>query len=142
MRTDRGTGIDQCNCNALRKAARRVTHYYDTCLAPSGLRVTQFAILALLHERKNLSVGDLADALDLDRTTAGKNLRPLERAGLIQVAVDEMDARSRRVDLTQKGATALAAATPLWQAAQMHFERKIGPSAAADLRRTLAGIVI
>src|SRR5215467_3211224 len=35
-----------CHCLAMRQAARRVTHFYDGVLAPTGLRTTQFSILA------------------------------------------------------------------------------------------------
>ena len=40
-----------CNCQALRQAARRLTQFYDHALAPAGLRVTQFPILAWLAGR-------------------------------------------------------------------------------------------
>ena len=35
-----------CNCPALRQAARHVTQFYDQYLVPTGLRTTQFSILA------------------------------------------------------------------------------------------------
>jgi len=37
-----------CNCAALRQAARHVTRFYDEALAPTGLGVNQFSILARL----------------------------------------------------------------------------------------------
>jgi hypothetical protein len=39
-----------CNSTALRKAARRVTRFYDACMSESGLRATQYTILALLAD--------------------------------------------------------------------------------------------
>jgi len=36
----------RCNCTALRKASRRISQLYDAALAPSGLKITQRAILA------------------------------------------------------------------------------------------------
>ena len=38
------TPSPECNCLALRQAARHVTQFYDQCLAPSGLRTTQLSI--------------------------------------------------------------------------------------------------
>lgn len=134
------SGIDQCNCNALRSAARRVTNFYDRCLETSGLRVTQYVILALLIERPGLSVNELAEALELDRTTAGKNLRPLERDGLVGIVADEADGRSKRVELTNSGRAAFEIAMPLWQSAQAALESKIGIEETSGLRRTLASI--
>lgn len=132
--------ISQCNCNALRGAARRVTNFYDHCLETSGLRVTQYIILALLVERPGLSVNELAEALEIDRTTAGKNLRPLERDGLVRVVADETDGRSRRVELTGSGRAAFEIAMPLWQSAQAALESRIGAEVANGLRNTLAAI--
>ena len=37
-----------CNCAALRQAARRVTKLYDDALAPIGVGLNQFSILARL----------------------------------------------------------------------------------------------
>jgi hypothetical protein len=38
-------GIDQCNCFAMRKAARQISRFYDAHLESSGLRITQFLTL-------------------------------------------------------------------------------------------------
>ena len=39
----------ECSCFAARRAARTVTQHYERHLKPSGLRVTQFTLLALLE---------------------------------------------------------------------------------------------
>jgi hypothetical protein len=41
-----------CNCGALRQAARRVTRLYDDALAPAGLGVNQFSVIALTQAGK------------------------------------------------------------------------------------------
>ena len=91
------TGVD-CSCSALRMAARRLSQAYDAALAPEGLTVSQFALLSTLaNQAKGVApptVCALADALALDRTTLGHNLRPLERDGF--VLVDPDTARSPR----------------------------------------------
>ncbi len=130
-------GVRDCNCVALRRAARRITNFYDSQLAPSGLRATQFSILALVHELEQAPVNSVAEKLDLDRTTAGKNLRPLEKAGLIHVAPSKSDARQRLISLTKAGQAALKQALPLWRRAQARFEAANGPGKAAQLRAVL-----
>src|ERR1700759_4208485 len=105
-----GIGMENpvaCNCMALRKAARRISNFYDGELAPSGLRATQFSILLFLQRAGEASVNALAERLALDRTTAGKNLRPLEQAGFIAVAPSRQDRRRRVVRLTTAGASIL-----------------------------------
>jgi len=43
------SGPDDCNCLAVRQAARHIAQFYDQLLTPSGLRTTQFSILAKLR---------------------------------------------------------------------------------------------
>lgn len=129
--------LEDCNCMALRRAARRVSNFYDAALAPSGVRATQYSILALLSEAGALSINDLASRLDLDRTTTGKNLRPLATARLVKIARSSADGRSRVVALTERGAATLRRARPLWREAQEQFERANGKGLARDLRGTL-----
>jgi DNA-binding MarR family transcriptional regulator len=135
--TGRRLGIEQCNCAMLRRASRRISQFYDSKLAPTGLRVTQYTILALLRELRELSVNEMAKHLVLDRTTTGKNLRPLERAGFVRVAPSAADARSRKITLTAEGLAALKAAAPRWREAQRQFEESNGQEAVAALRATL-----
>jgi DNA-binding MarR family transcriptional regulator len=126
--------VDECNCNALRKAARRVSQFYDSRLRPSGLRISQFTILVLLWESQRLSVKELASRLALDRTTTGKNLQPLERDGLVLVSPSPVDRRSREARLTPKGEQALKTAAPLWRQAQKEFAELNGWDASERMR--------
>jgi len=133
-------GIRDCNCACLRKAARRLTSFYDSQLAPSGLRATQFAILAFVNEVEEVSVNAIAERLGLDRTTAGKNLRPLEQAGFVEVTSAKHDGRQRAIRVTKAGHAALKVAVPLWRRAQERFETVNGPERAAALRDTLKSL--
>lgn len=131
-------GIAVCSCTALRRAARRVTQFYDDKLAPSGLRVTQYAILALLHEAGCLSVTEIGQGLELDRTSTTKNLGPLQRAGLVQIGQADGDRRRRAITLTRQGRSALVGALPLWRQAQSDLESANGIGFMHELRNTLA----
>ena len=126
-----------CNGTALRKATRRVSQLYDTVLAPSGLRSTQFAMLAQVHRAGQPSMTELASALVLDRSALNHNLKPLERDGLVRVSVDPRDRRSRTVALTDAGRACLKDAFDLWKKAQKIFEGAYGSDNAAELRRAL-----
>src|SRR5258708_13267750 len=76
-----------CNCGALRQAARRVTRLYDDALAPAGLGVNQFSILARLNLVGPTTIQDLARLLFTDRSTLGHLLRPLENRTLVPPAL-------------------------------------------------------
>ncbi len=126
-----------CNCQVLRQAARRATALYDAAMAPHGLRISQFAVLSRLRRAGALSVQALAAELVLDRTTLGRNLRPLERDGLIASVADPGDRRVRRLALTAKGDALVAAALPAWRGAQLQFEQGFGVAESAALRASL-----
>ena len=89
--------VSPCNATALRKASRRVTQLYDAALEPTGLRSTQFAILVELANWSTdpPTLAELADALAIDRSSLGHNLRPLEREGLIVLREGAEDRRRR-----------------------------------------------
>src|SRR5215468_5173135 len=92
-----------CNCLALRQAARHVTQFYDQVLVPSGLRTTQFSVLARLRHLGPMTINNLAKDLVLDRTTLGRNILPLQRDGLIAAVRDSTDHRSKELHLTEAG---------------------------------------
>jgi DNA-binding MarR family transcriptional regulator len=129
-----------CNCGALRQAARRVTKLYDDALAPVGLGVNQFSILARLNRVGPITIRELAQLLVMDRSTLGHLLRPLDKRGFVQLEVSERDRRSRMVKLTQAGKAAVAKARPRWATAQRRFESTFGTEAAVDLRTVLKEI--
>ena len=133
-------GPEKCNCMVLRRASRRISHFYDSKLAPTGLRTTQFAILALLDEQGGISVNGLAELLDLDRTTMGKNLRPLERLKYVKIVRSPTDGRSRTITLTNAGGVILKAARRLWRRAQADFEEANGSTMVGALRATLTNL--
>src|SRR6059036_3683499 len=119
------TGLSRCVCNTLRMVTRAVTQLYDNALRPSGLRVTQFSILATIAGKDQANLKQLEDALAIDQTTLTRSLNLLERDGLIERAW-HADARIRAMKLTSKGRRALAAARPLWARAQDKVLRELG----------------
>ena len=130
-----------CNCLALRQAARHVTQFYDHFLAPSGLRTTQYSILARLQRKGAMTINALAAELVMDRTTLGRNILPLERDGLIKIQPSATDGRAKELNLTKAGGERLHAARKGWVAAQARFESTYGAKRAAELRAMLRALV-
>lgn len=131
-----------CNCGVIRKASRRVSQMYDAALAPAGLKSTQFGILSAIGQRAHdpPTMRELADIMVMDRSTLGQNLRPLERNRLVAWLPSEVDRRNKLVILTAEGRARFMQARPLWRAAQERFERAVGTTEAARLRRSLLGV--
>ena len=76
--------LSPCVCNTLRMVSRVVTQLYDDCLRPSGLRVTQFSILATVARLGEASLKQLEHELAIDQTTLTRSLTLLERAGVLE----------------------------------------------------------
>jgi len=130
-----------CNCLALRQAARHVTQFYDQFLASSGLRATQYSIVARLQRKGPMTINALAAELVMDRTTLGRNILPLQRDGLIAVGPGKSDRRSKELRLTASGLARFRAGLKAWQEAQMRFEAAFGAKRANDLRALLQQVV-
>jgi DNA-binding MarR family transcriptional regulator len=130
-----------CNCLAVRQAARHVTQFYDHVLAPSGVRATQFAILAKIKWRGSMTINALAAELVMDRTTLGRNILPLERDGLIAIRQSDDDRRNKEMHLTEAGSERLRRALKLWTAAQTRFDGAFGAKQATALRTLLRAVV-
>jgi DNA-binding MarR family transcriptional regulator len=131
---------DTCLCLHIQRAARAVGRRYDDALRPMQLTNGQFSLLMSLNHAEAPSIGSVAALLAMDRTTLTANLKPLERRGLVTVAVDADDRRSRLMSLTPAGQALLAAAIPLWKRAQTMNERLVSPSGCDRLRADLRAL--
>jgi len=119
---------------------RAVTQLYDDVLRPSGLRVTQFSILATIARMGEANLKQLEDTLAIDQTTLTRSLNLLERAGVIERA-SHPDGRIKAMRPTSKGRRALEVARPLWARAQDKVLRELGTKAWADARRRLTHLL-
>ena len=132
---------EDCNCFVVRSAARHVTQLYDQFLAPVGLHVTQFSILAKLKRLGPTTINALAKEMVMDRTTLGRNVQPLERDGLIKIEASATDGRAKQLHLTKAGEKRLLAGREAWERAQARFDARFGAKRAADFRAMLRAVV-
>lgn len=126
----------QCLCTNLRRAARGVSRYYDGALDGFGINVAQYSLLNNLLRLDQPSISSLAEAMGLDRSTLGRNVRVLEAAGLVRLLEGD-DQRNRLVQLTEAGHERLAAALPAWEVAQQRLIDRLG----AQKRETLLALL-
>jgi DNA-binding MarR family transcriptional regulator len=134
--------FQDCNCLAIRQAARHVTQFYDQLFAPVGLRATQYAILSRLKRGGPMTINGLAAVLVMDRTTLGRNILPLQRDGLIEVVSSPADRRRRELRLTAKGTEKQRQGSECWAVAQERFDEVFGSDRAAALRGLLREVVV
>ncbi|MFJ4373684.1 MarR family winged helix-turn-helix transcriptional regulator [Pseudomonas japonica] len=125
-----------CICTHLRRAAREVSRHYDEALEGSGINVAQFSLLRHLQRLDRPSISILAEAMGLDRSTLGRNLKVLEADGLVALIEGE-DLRNRVVLLTAEGAERVRSAEPAWEKAQASLVESLGEAQRDELVRLL-----
>ncbi|MEN0108982.1 MAG: MarR family winged helix-turn-helix transcriptional regulator [Pseudomonas sp.] len=121
-----------CLCTKLRRAARSVSRIYDDALLEAGLNVAQYSLLSHLQRLEQPSISTLAEAMGLDRSTLGRNLKVLEGEGLVQLG-EGSDLRARQVLLTAAGLARFQRGAEAWQQAQAQLALYLG----ADKREAL-----
>ena len=111
------TSVENCTCFNIRRVARAITQFFDAGVRQFGIRPTQTPILGALHAKSGWGMAELSDWLGMERTTLLRNLRPLQRDGLVRA---KGSGRGGHVELeiTDKGRRALANVLPAWRAAQ------------------------
>jgi DNA-binding MarR family transcriptional regulator len=131
---------DTCLCLHLQRAARAVARRFDAALRPLDLTNGQFSLLMSLNRPEPPTMGSVSSLLAMDRTTLTAALKPLERRGLLRVAVDETDKRSRRLILAPAGRSLLAAAMPIWRRTHAELDRLLARSSPDRLRADLVAL--
>ncbi|HUB44778.1 MAG TPA: MarR family winged helix-turn-helix transcriptional regulator [Acetobacteraceae bacterium] len=133
LRADLRAAVENCAAWSSRLAARRITQFLDRAMAESPLGVAQLGLLAQIAVATDDTLGGLARRTGLDQSTLSRNLRTLQSAGLVEIAVVESDLRRRTVWLTESGLRRLEAALPAWRAAQAKLAARVPPALAHRL---------
>lgn len=120
----------QCHCTTIRRATNAMTDYYNGALQGLGLTASQYSLLKNLYRLETASTSDLAEYVNLDRSTLVRNLKPLQQRGLI-VDLAKPNTRNHKFALTDEGLTLLKKAEPLWQQAQAEIRAYLGEENAA-----------
>ncbi len=121
---DLAARIRECACLRVRTAARSVTRLYDDALRPVGLRGTQLSVLVAVASSEAVSIASLSRLLGMDRSTLTRNLRPLEKKGVVALG-PEGHHRSRTLSVTTKGLQLLQKALPLWEKTQAKLRKEL-----------------
>jgi DNA-binding MarR family transcriptional regulator len=131
---------DCCLCLHVQRAARALARRFDEELRPLGLTNGQFSLMMSLNRPEPPAMAAVAALLAMDRTTVTAALKPLERRGLIKVAPDRADRRSRRLTLTPQGKALLATAVPVWQKTHQDLELQFEDGDVDRLRGSLRAL--
>jgi DNA-binding MarR family transcriptional regulator len=104
-----------CVCMRVQRAGRALGRFYDEAFRPLNLTNWQFSLLTAVGGSGAATVTELAALLGTDRTTMTRNLRVLERRGLLTMGPDDRDGRIRRAFLTSEGHGLFLKALDRWR---------------------------
>lgn len=119
-------------CFPLYACSKEVIRRYKPYLDPLGLTYTQYIVLLVLWERREITVKALGESLYLDSGTLTPVLKKLESKGYIRRSRSQSDERSVVITLTEQGLSLREAAReiplqmgqcvglPLEDAAELH----------------------
>lgn len=129
-----------CVCMRVQRAGRAIGRRFDQAFRDLKLNNWQFTLLMWLASTEAPSVNDMATQMAMDRTTMTRNLRVLERRGLLAIQPDTRDGRVKRVALTDPGRSLLAQAAQRWRATNEAVKRDIPAAALPGMWEALDAI--
>ena len=121
-----------CVCFNVRRFARAITQFFDAEMRRQGVRSTQGSVLAALQATGTSSMAELSEILGMERTTLLRNLRPLQRDGLVVVDGGGHGCPVE-LSLTAKGRKQLEKLAPAWEAVQRTAVEVLGEKRWSEL---------
>jgi len=125
-----------CTNLKLRQLSRVVTRHYDSFVAATGLKNTQYSLLSHVVLLGPIRPSDLAQRMRLDASTLTRNLQPLIAQGWLRQGPGD-DARSRLVEASEAGRAKRAEAQRAWKQAQLALNARLGSERVAALHALL-----
>jgi len=115
----------ECMAFNLKKTTRSVQNLFDNAFKSVGLEGTQYTVLAHVYISGPITLTKLADLMSLDRTTLGRNLKPLEKKGFISIKPGN-DRRAKLIAISNHGKRVLSEAYPIWKEIHLRIKRMLG----------------
>jgi len=115
----------ECMAFNLKKATRSVQTLFDNAFKPIGLKGTQYTVLSHIYIAGPVTLKKLADLMSVDRTTLGRNLKPLEKKAFITIRPCD-DRRAKSIFITNQGKKVLSKAHPIWKETHLQIKRLLG----------------
>ncbi len=115
-----------CISARLRQATRQANGIYDQALASHGINIAQYSLLRTIQRLETATLSRLATETQLDASTLGRNVRVLEKLGLV-TSEPGQDKRTRVHALTQQGLATSRAAHADWTRVQTQLISNLGP---------------
>ena len=125
-----------CYSIALCRAENALTAFYDERLKEAGITVKQFCLLKNLKGLQEANTGELAERVNLERSTLTRNIQILIARGWIYDRA-EAGRRAHQYALTEEGMQILEKASKIWDEVQKEVEDIIGKDKVNEFMETL-----
>jgi DNA-binding MarR family transcriptional regulator len=135
------SSVENCTCFNIRRVARVITQFFDAEVCRHGIRPTQTPILGALQAKQGWGMAELSEWLGMVRTTLVRNLRPLERDGLVRASGGGRGAHLE-LFITEKGRATLAKMLPAWRSAQNKVVATLGKEQWSRIIRDLEQVAV
>lgn len=140
LRADAQAMVESCPGLQSRLAARRISRFLEREMKTHGFSLVQIGLMAQIASAADDRLGALVELTGLEQSTLSRNLRTLERDGLVEITMVESDRRRRAIWLTETGARRLEAAIPVWRKAQAKLAKLLAPESARRLADDTAAL--
>jgi DNA-binding MarR family transcriptional regulator len=132
--SDRGFGF------LLTETARLFRKLLDRRLHPLGLSRAQWSVLAILAHRDGLSQSQLAEILEIEKTTAGRLIDHVQKSGWIERRPIPGDRRLWGVYLTDQARPLITEVERIVLATRVDVMDGLSPSQQQDLSHALLAV--
>ena len=125
---------DECLAVRIRLLNRTITGIYDDALRPLGLTTGQLNILAVVARQSDISPGEIAQLLNMEKSTVSRTVERMRSHGWLNVAA--ASGRKQMLTLTGSGKRLLADSLPAWKKAQAEAGALLGQRGATSILST------
>ena len=132
--------LSECALFDIQRATRVVRGLYNARLRSAGISVDQWSLLRNIAALAPVSVGRLAEALAMERTSVTRLVEPLVDLGWARRS-SGYDRRVRNLEVTPRGMTKIRAGVRHWRAAQRELLAALGESRWRSMRDALRATV-
>jgi DNA-binding MarR family transcriptional regulator len=122
----------------LKHAQQRFFELGAAALGPLGINGREAAVLRAIAGRYPVSQGEIARAMDVDRTTMVALIDDLQGKGLVRRRQDPDDRRKNAVELTDAGGDIVRRAAVAVERAEQDFLGPLSAIEATQFRKILA----
>lgn len=132
--------LSECALFDIQRASRVVASLYNSHLRDAGITIAQWSLLRNIAAMQPVSIGRLAEALAMERTSVTRLVEPLIHRRLARSEAGD-DKRVRNLEVTAKGMAKVHSGEKHWHAAQRELMDTLGSGKWLAMRDSLRSTI-